>query len=354
MNFAIEDSPEQSAFRAEVREFLKTAVSPNLEHSVDPVDMSYEQYQLRRDLGRKLGAKGWLYPSMPKEYGGGDLSAEKVAILYDELSRIGLALPPYYDAGGRMAAPTILVWGTRGAQEALPAADLPRRSAHVAAADRAERGLRSRGHQDDRDPRRRRLRRQRPEDLRRQLARRRLLVDDRRHRSQRRAPQEPLVADDPDEPAGHHGAADGSARDRRRGRQRLGREERGVLRQRARARGSPRRRREQRLESRDDAPRSRARRHGTARRSPRDLRIHRSLPRAPRRLRHRRRSRGARASWSSSTSKPRSRGSSRCATTGSRTPTSRARTKARNTACGASSRGSTWRRRCCASRGRAC
>ncbi len=112
MNFAIEDSPEQSAFRAEMREFLARNVPPNLEHSVDPCDMSYEQYQLRRDLGRRMGAKGWLYPSMPKEYGGGDLSAEQVAILHDELSRIGLALPPYYDAGGRMAAPTILVWGT--------------------------------------------------------------------------------------------------------------------------------------------------------------------------------------------------------------------------------------------------
>ena len=112
MNFAIEDSAEQSAFRAEVRSFLEQNIPPDLEHSVDPCDMSYAQYQLRRDLGRRMGARGWLYPSMPKEYGGGDLSADQVAILHDELSRIGLALPPYYDAGGRMSAPTILVWGT--------------------------------------------------------------------------------------------------------------------------------------------------------------------------------------------------------------------------------------------------
>jgi alkylation response protein AidB-like acyl-CoA dehydrogenase len=112
MNFAIEDSPEESAFRAEVREFLARHMPPGLEHSVDPCDMSYEQYQLRRELGQRLGARGWLYPSMPREYGGGDLSAEKVAILHDELARLGLALPPYYDAGGRISAPTILVWGT--------------------------------------------------------------------------------------------------------------------------------------------------------------------------------------------------------------------------------------------------
>jgi alkylation response protein AidB-like acyl-CoA dehydrogenase len=112
MNFGIEDSAEQGAFRDEVRAFLATAVPDNLEHAIDPVDLSYEQYQIRRALGRKLGAKGWLYPSMPVEYGGGDLSAEKVVILHDELARVGLALPPYYDSGGKMAAPTILVWGT--------------------------------------------------------------------------------------------------------------------------------------------------------------------------------------------------------------------------------------------------
>ena len=117
MNFAIEDSSEQSAFRVEVRAFLAASVSPQLVHTVDPCDMSYEQYQLRRDLGRSLGARGWLYPSMPQEYGGGDLSAEKVAILHDELVRVGLSLPPYYDAGGRMSAPTILVWGTPAHKE---------------------------------------------------------------------------------------------------------------------------------------------------------------------------------------------------------------------------------------------
>ena len=112
MDFAIQDSPEQTAFRVEVRAFLDKNVSPDIEHMADPCDMSFEQYQLRRDLGRALGAKGWLYPSMPKEYGGGDLSTEQIGILTDELTRIGLALPPYYDAGGRMGAPTILVWGT--------------------------------------------------------------------------------------------------------------------------------------------------------------------------------------------------------------------------------------------------
>lgn len=112
MNFAIEDSPEQSAFRKEVRTWLEENLPKGMEHAVDPRDMSLAQYELRRELGRRLGRQGWLYPSMPREYGGGELAPEKTVILHDELARIGLALPPYYDAGGRMSAPTILVWGT--------------------------------------------------------------------------------------------------------------------------------------------------------------------------------------------------------------------------------------------------
>lgn len=112
MNFAIEDSPQQSAFRAEVRAWLEKNCPPGIEHSADPCDMTLEQYQIRRELGRRLGEMGWLYPTMPKAYGGADLEVEKTVILYDEMARIGLSLPPYYDAGGRMGAPTILVWGS--------------------------------------------------------------------------------------------------------------------------------------------------------------------------------------------------------------------------------------------------
>ena len=112
MNFAIEDSAEQNAFRAEVREFLAQNLPRDIEYFADSCDTPYEQYQLRRELGRRLGAKGWLYPDMPKQYGGAELSAEQVVILHDEMARVGLPLPPYYDAGGRIGASCILVWGT--------------------------------------------------------------------------------------------------------------------------------------------------------------------------------------------------------------------------------------------------
>jgi alkylation response protein AidB-like acyl-CoA dehydrogenase len=112
VNFAIEDSAEQQAFRKEVREYIEKILPAGIVHMPDPSDMSLEQYEKRREVGRALGKKGWLYPTMPKEYGGGDLSADHVMVLHDEMTRVGLSFPPYYDSGGKMGGPTILVWGT--------------------------------------------------------------------------------------------------------------------------------------------------------------------------------------------------------------------------------------------------
>jgi alkylation response protein AidB-like acyl-CoA dehydrogenase len=112
VDFAINDSSEQKAFRAEVRAFLEENVPANIEYPADPSGLSLEQYQIRRELGRKLGARGWLYPTMPKEYGGSDMSADQAGVLIEEMDRLGMALPPYYDSGAKMSTPTILVWGT--------------------------------------------------------------------------------------------------------------------------------------------------------------------------------------------------------------------------------------------------
>ncbi len=71
MDFEPRYTQEQEDFRQEVRDWLAGNLPPDIEHTPDPIDLSYDQYQLRRDLGRKLGAKGWLWPTAPKEYGGG-------------------------------------------------------------------------------------------------------------------------------------------------------------------------------------------------------------------------------------------------------------------------------------------
>ncbi len=85
---------------------------------VDDAD-SLKRYQELRAFGRKLGAKGWLYPRAPKAYAGGGLDVDHTIILEEEVDRFGLSLPPYYDSGGRLGSATIQVWGTEEQKQAF-------------------------------------------------------------------------------------------------------------------------------------------------------------------------------------------------------------------------------------------
>ena len=111
MDFELEWTPEQDAFRAEAREWVERNV-PNVPDHPDPAKLTRAEYDLQREFGRKLGAKGWLYPTMPAEYGGGGLSMELAMILEEELDRYNMPLPPYYDTGGKLGSMAILVWGS--------------------------------------------------------------------------------------------------------------------------------------------------------------------------------------------------------------------------------------------------
>ena len=121
MDFEPRYTQEQEDFRQEVREWLQGNVPQNIGHPVDSADLTYEQYQLRRDLGRKLGEKGWLWPTAPQEYGGGGLNVDHAVVLEEEVDGCGLSLPPYYDSGGRLGGNSIMVWGSEEQkQEFLP------------------------------------------------------------------------------------------------------------------------------------------------------------------------------------------------------------------------------------------
>lgn len=107
MNFSLEYTEKQQEFAKEVREWLAKNVPKDLVYPKDPLQMSYEQWQKRRELGRKLGEKGWLWPSYPPEYGGGGLDEDYSFVLHQELAERNLGIPPYYDSG-RLAVPAIL------------------------------------------------------------------------------------------------------------------------------------------------------------------------------------------------------------------------------------------------------
>ena len=112
MDFEPSYTREQEDFRQEVRQWLKENVPPDIVHPADSADLTYEQYQLRRQLGHKLGEMGWMWPTAPKEYGGGGLTLDHAVVMEEESDACGLTLPPYYDSGGKMGGGTILVWGS--------------------------------------------------------------------------------------------------------------------------------------------------------------------------------------------------------------------------------------------------
>ena len=112
MDFEPTYTPEQEEFRQEVRGWLAENVSPDIAHPPDSINITEEQYQLRRGLGRKLGEKGWLWATAPEEYGGGGISLDHAVVIEEEVASYGLTVPPYYDSGGRLGGASIMVWGT--------------------------------------------------------------------------------------------------------------------------------------------------------------------------------------------------------------------------------------------------
>ena len=112
MDFEPTYTPEQEEFRQEVRGWLAENVSPDIAHPPDSINITEEQYQLRRGLGRKLGEKGWLWATAPEEYGGGGLSLDHAVVIEEEVDSYSLTIPPYYDSGGRLGGASIMVWGT--------------------------------------------------------------------------------------------------------------------------------------------------------------------------------------------------------------------------------------------------
>ena len=71
-----------------------------------------EEYKFRRGLAEKLGAKGWLFPIYPNEYGGAGLTVDHQMVLETELFRYGLNLSHVFYTLARIVAPVLIRWGT--------------------------------------------------------------------------------------------------------------------------------------------------------------------------------------------------------------------------------------------------
>ena len=94
MDFEPQYTPEQEEFRQEVKSWMKENMPPGIVHPADPIDLTEEQYQLRREFGRRLGAKGWLWSTASPEYGGGGLDVDNAVVLEEEAEAAGLTIAP--------------------------------------------------------------------------------------------------------------------------------------------------------------------------------------------------------------------------------------------------------------------
>src|SRR6201984_3494584 len=123
-----EDTPEQAAFREEVRAFVTERFpagyrpDPGAEHSLEPEDVWGYNWPVDRvctDPDRRAGARkwaealagvGWIAPHWPAEYGGAGLTAPEEFILHEELMRA--RVPTVNGIGAFLLGPTLLEHGT--------------------------------------------------------------------------------------------------------------------------------------------------------------------------------------------------------------------------------------------------
>ena len=106
-------TPEEQAFRAEVRAFLEAELSPELA----------EKVRLDRDLTKAdmdgwhatLNARGWLAPNWPKSFGGAEWNAVQRHIFEEEAC--AAHAPRVVPFGLSMLAPVLQKFGSKAQQE---------------------------------------------------------------------------------------------------------------------------------------------------------------------------------------------------------------------------------------------
>ena len=92
------DTEEQKKFRKEVGEWLDKNIKPELVQEAKKLRMT-GSITGSHEFAKQLGAKGWLCPEWPKEYGGAGLSAGDRRVISEEIYARLTPIPgflPYY------------------------------------------------------------------------------------------------------------------------------------------------------------------------------------------------------------------------------------------------------------------
>lgn len=111
-------STEEEAFRKEVRAFLAEVATPEV---IAEADSGQGWGPHTWKFVQALGARQWLTPTWPKEYGGLALPPIYRFIIHEEIDFTGALKPEALIVGANIAGPTIIAYGTdKQKKEFLP------------------------------------------------------------------------------------------------------------------------------------------------------------------------------------------------------------------------------------------
>jgi alkylation response protein AidB-like acyl-CoA dehydrogenase len=110
MNFRF--SPEEEAFRQEVRQFLGQELPPGWDEEFDEETEEGTQAlaQMGARLSKKMGERHWLAMAWPPEYGGHGASHAEQVIFSEEVAY--KETPVVYGMGVNWVGPSIMLYGT--------------------------------------------------------------------------------------------------------------------------------------------------------------------------------------------------------------------------------------------------
>jgi len=106
----IEFSAEDEQFRADVKKFLATKLTPAMRSEARKTTTVFAEKDLAMKWQAILVEKGWAVPTWPVEHGGPGWSITKKYIFNEELAKAGA--PGLIPLGLRMLAPVLFKYGT--------------------------------------------------------------------------------------------------------------------------------------------------------------------------------------------------------------------------------------------------
>ncbi len=110
IDIELELSPEDSAFREDVRAFLAEKFTPELRREAELQTGVFADGALSAKWHRILFERGWAAPGWPKAHGGAGFNATQQYIFNDECARAGTPNLPV--AGVRLCGPVLIEFGT--------------------------------------------------------------------------------------------------------------------------------------------------------------------------------------------------------------------------------------------------